>query len=578
MDDQKSLLRYMASALPGRTVSMVSLLVVAGVLEGFGVAAIVPLLEIMVRPGTPPSEGLAATISGLFLAVGLPFTLEVVLTVLTGLFVLKALVAYGAMFQVGTVVAAVSRDLRLQLLRAVVAARWQHILGYPSGFIGNAISGETGIAAAAYRNACQVLADLIQVIVYVAVAFLISWQAATASVVVGTGILFMFRGVVDRARQAGQTQTHTLRDILASLTDALPSLKPLKAMHREHYLLPRLEEGTSRVFKAQQAQIALQELIYKAQEPILLGAMALGLWFILRFDAAGATDLMVLALLFYRTVRTLTNMQAGWTTVRVGETAFQSLMEHIEAAEAEDERLTTSGNVFAPRLADEIEFKDVWYDYGDGPVLKGIDGKIGAGRFITLVGPSGSGKTTLTDLVAGLIRPTAGQLLIDGVDMMRIDLRSWRSQVGYVPQEPMLFSDTVYSNVSLGRDISVESVEEALRAANAWRFVSALPSGVDTRIGEGGQNLSGGQRQRLAIARALAGEPRLLILDEPTTALDAAAEAVVCDALDGLHGQLTILAISHQDAIRHMADEVWVLADGRVERVVPQARPQPVDR
>ena len=182
MTEKKSLLRYMAAALPARTALMVVLLAIAGLLEGFGIAAIVPLLEIMVRPETPPSEGLAATLVDLLAAIGLPFTLEAVLAALTGVFVLKAVVAYGAMFQVGTIVAAVSRDLRLQLLRAIVAARWQHVLGYPSGFIGNAVSGETSITAQAYREACQVLAELMQVIVYVAVAFLISWQTATASV------------------------------------------------------------------------------------------------------------------------------------------------------------------------------------------------------------------------------------------------------------------------------------------------------------------------------------------------------------------------------------------------------------
>lgn len=579
MDPKKSLLRYMASARPLRTVFMVVLLAIAGILEGFGVAAIVPLLEIMVRPDSQPSEGLAATVGDVFGWFGLPFTLEVVLVALTAVFVVKAIVAYGAMFQVGTVVAGVSRDLRLRLLRAVVAARWQHILHYPSGFIGNAVSGETSITAQAYREACQVLAELIQVAVFVTVAFLISWQTATASVVVGAGILFMFRGVVDRARHAGQTQTHTLREILASLTDALPSLKPLKAMHRENYLLPRLEEGTNRFFRAQRAQIALQELIYKAQEPILLGAMAFGLWLVLRFDAAQPTDLMVLALLFYRTVQTLTNIQGRWTTVRVGETAFQSLMEHIDAAEAADEQLTLGVGMDAPALHESLVFDGVWYDYGEGPVLRGIDGRIDAGRFVTIVGPSGSGKTTLTDLVSGLMRPTRGHLRIDDIDMNKVDLRSWRSRVGYVPQEPMLFSDTVRANVTLGlTDISDDAVESALKAANAWAFVDQLPGGINTRIGEGGQNLSGGQRQRLAIARALVGSPRLLILDEPTTALDGAAEAEVCDALAGLHGELTILAISHQAAIRDMADEVWTLVDGLVQqRTAPSSPPARLD-
>lgn len=567
---KQSLLAYMATANVSRTVVMVGLLAVAGVLEGFGVAAIVPLLEIMSRPDAPPNEGLAGIVGQILAFFGLPFTIEVVLFSLTGLFVVKAFVAYGAMIQVGTVVARVSMELRLRLLQAVVDARWRYVLHYPTGFIGNAISNEASRTSQAYREFCQVMAEIIQVMVFVSLAFLISWETAAASVVVGLGILFMFRGVVEKARHAGQHQTLTLREILASLTDALPSLKPLKAMRREHYLLPRLEEGTRSFFRAQRRQIALEELIYKAQEPILLGTMALGLWVTINFGDAKPTDIMVLALLFYRTVQTITNIQGRWATVRVGETSFESLMEHINSAEAADEGLSKRGGVPAPALSESLEIEDLRFDYDGHHVLNGVSVSIEAGTFVAVVGPSGSGKTTLTDLVAGLMEPGSGRIIVDGVDLADIDLASWRSGIGYVPQDAMLFSDTVRANVTLGAtDVSDEEIRRALEAANAWSFVSALPRGLDTRIGESGQNLSGGQRQRLAIARALLNRPRLLILDEPTTALDAKSEAEVCAALANLAGSFTILAISHQSAIRELADEVWEV-DGGLLTVAPR--------
>ncbi len=574
MPPTRSLIRYMAGANVARTALMVGLLALAGILEGIGVAAIVPILEILLTPEGAEMGGVAQRVSDALQAVGLPFTIEVLLLGLVGLFVVKALVAYGAMLQVGTVVARVSMELRLRLLRAIVDANWRHVLHYPSGFIGNAISNEASRTSQAYREFCQLLAEVIQVVVYVGVAFVLSWQAAAMSIVVGAGILFLFRGVVKKARHAGQTQTYTLRDILASLTDALPSLKPLKAMGRESYLLPRLEAGTRRFFKAQRSQIALQEFIYKAQEPLLLGAMALGLWAILSFGSTPVTELMALAVLFYRTVRTLTNVQGRWATVLVGETAFQSLMEHIDAAEAEDEELALRGGFAAPSLVEGIRIDDLSFDYDGHVVLQGVSGVIPAGTFVTLVGPSGAGKTTLTDLIAGLMEPVSGRILVDGTDLEKIDLRSWRSRIGYVPQEAMLFSDTVRANVTLGADgISDAQVRSALNAANAWSFVSKLPAGLDTRIGEAGQNLSGGQRQRLAIARALVLKPQLLILDEPTTALDASSEAEVCNALAGLRGKLTMIAISHQPAIRDLAEELWHLSQGRIERVTVGGRP-----
>jgi ATP-binding cassette subfamily C protein len=224
-----------------------------------------------------------------------------------------------------------------------------------------------------------------------------------------------------------------------------------------------------------------------------------------------------------------------------------------------------------PKLALDcsLRLEDVHFSYGDHEVLKGATGVLEAGRFVTMVGPSGSGKTTLTDLVTGLIRPTRGRILIDGIDLADVDLLDWRRCIGYVPQEPMLFSDTVRANVTMGvEDFTDDEVEAALRQANAWEFVEAFDDGLDHRIGESGTNLSGGQRQRLAIARALVKKPSLLILDEPTTALDAVSEAEVCRTVAGLRGDLTVLAISHQPAIREIADEVWELQEG-----VLRARP-----
>jgi ATP-binding cassette subfamily C protein len=201
--------------------------------------------------------------------------------------------------------------------------------------------------------------------------------------------------------------------------------------------------------------------------------------------------------------------------------------------------------------------------------LHGIDLSIPVNGMITIVGHSGAGKTTMMDLISGLLRPTAGRILIDGVPLDEIDLRHWRRQIGYVPQDPVLLHDTIRTNIVIGNpDVTPTDVEAALRAAGAEEFVAALPQGIDTVVGERGGKLSGGQRQRIAIARALAHRPRLLILDEATSALDAASEAAVCQTLAGLRGQVAILAISHRPALAALADRVYRLDHGILEPVV----------
>jgi len=198
--------------------------------------------------------------------------------------------------------------------------------------------------------------------------------------------------------------------------------------------------------------------------------------------------------------------------------------------------------------------------------------EIPSGRITAVIGASGIGKTTLTDLITGLVLPTAGRVCVDGVPLAALDLGAWRRQVGYVPQDLPMLHDSVRRNVTLG-DPSLDdaAVEAALRLAGAWEFVRALPEGLDASVGERGALVSGGQRQRISIARALVHEPLLLIFDEATAALDAESEAAVWQTVASLRGRATVVAISHHPALASVADVVYRIADGRAERVAPAA-------
>lgn len=220
----------------------------------------------------------------------------------------------------------------------------------------------------------------------------------------------------------------------------------------------------------------------------------------------------------------------------------------------------------APEFSKLIKVQDLVLSLGGRKILNGASFEIPAGSVTTIFGPSGAGKTTLTDVLLALYRPDSGSILIDGVSLNEIDLIAWRHEIGYVPQELFLFHDTVLLNVTLGDDsIDQETANDALRRAGAWDFIAALPDGVNTVVGERGAKLSGGQRQRIAIARALARQPRLLILDEPTTALDPVTEREICQTLRALAGDVTILAISHQPALTEIADHVLEVANGTVQ-------------
>lgn len=217
---------------------------------------------------------------------------------------------------------------------------------------------------------------------------------------------------------------------------------------------------------------------------------------------------------------------------------------------------------------------DISFAFGDNQVLENISMEVPANQVTVIMGVSGVGKTTLTDLLLGLYRPDEGEILIDGIPLEQIDLHAWRAMIGYVPQELILFHDTVLANVTLGDEsLSAERAQAALEAADAWEFVSALPEGMMTHVGERGAKLSGGQRQRIALARALVHNPALLILDEVTSALDPETEAAICRNIRDLADSVTILAITHRPAWVDAADRVYELGADRFA-VIPETEPQ----
>jgi len=274
---------------------------------------------------------------------------------------------------------------------------------------------------------------------------------------------------------------------------------------------------------------------------------------------------MVLAFLLARIVKQVNNVQQQYQEMAVLESAYWSLQETIQKTEQAHE--TTLGSQ-VPSLKHGIRLDRVSFAYQEDWVLRNASLTFPSGLFTAIVGPSGAGKTTIVDLVTALLRPQQGEIWVDDLPLEEVDIRRWRGMIGYVPQETVLLHDTVLFNVTLGDpELNEEDAEYALRAAGAWQFVTAMPRGMYSTVGERGGGLSGGERQRIAIARALVRKPKLLILDEPTSAMDRNSEAAICETLQQLSGDYTILAISHQPALLTAADRAYHLQDGEAALV-----------
>jgi len=340
-------------------------------------------------------------------------------------------------------------------------------------------------------------------------------------------------------------------------------MKPRKAMGLDDRLAPLFENEARCIKTAQRLIMFSSAALHSFQEPLLMLFLAIVVYVALEDGSFSFATLAFMAVLFQRIVARTGGLQVQYHKMAGFESAYWSIRNAINEAASEHEVIVSEGK--NPSLKKGIRFENVNFAYDETHVLKGISLNVPAKAFTAIVGTSGAGKTTLVDLVIGLIEPLDGIITIDDVPLRGINRKAWRRGIGYVPQELVLLHDTIAGNIALGDpSITREDIENALRAAGALDFVNKLPEGLDTTAGERGVRLSGGQRQRIAIARALVSKPLLLLLDEPTTALDPDTAQEICATLCKLSGQTTILAISHQNALVEVADQVYRIEQGRL--------------
>jgi ATP-binding cassette subfamily C protein len=560
-----------ARSHPWRSLSMLVCLLVAAGAEALAITSLLPLLSLLAGPEAAAGaaafeapEGLEAWfIQGLH-CVGLEPTGGTLLLILPAAFWLRGGLLLLARREIGYTIARIERELRLRLVRALLKTSWSYYVEQRVGSFANAYSTEAMRVSKAFLNATWVAMFALQIVVYVGIALAISWKVTSFGAFIGAFVVLVLVPLIRMGRRAGLKQTRLLRWVLGTLTDIFQGVKPLKAMAREERVAPLLEVGTRRMETASRRQVLSREAITALQEPIGVSILCLGVavMLFLHFKIAA---MAVMLLLVQRTLDTLHKAQRRYQRVVVEESAYWSLMETIENAEKAEEH--SSGGAL-PTLERGVALRSVSFRYQGELLFEDLSLEIPAGRITALTGPSGSGKTTIVDLAVGLVKPERGEVLIDGRPLEELDLTAWRRHVGYVPQEMFLLHDTVAMNVALGDPhVSRDDIVRALTEAHAWEFVSRLPDGIDTVVGERGSALSGGQRQRIAIARAMLHDPWLLVLDEATAALDPRSEAMIWEAVKGLRGRATVLAISHQSMLLDVADCVYRVDGGAATKI-----------
>jgi len=538
-------------------------LVLAGFAEALGIMTLLPVITQMTGGVQDNSSAMNGFIQTALSRFQIEPDFANLLMIVVSLMVLKALLSLAALTYVGFQVAKVATTLRTTLIENLMNARWAYFTSQHTGRIANAISNDATRAGTAYMVSARFVAFAIQGISYVAVAAFLSLKLAAVGLSIGLGIAACLGILIKLSRQSGLRQTRRTSDLVTYLSDTLTNIKPLKAMARYDsfsLLFKSKINGLKRALRSQ--TIAQYGRIY-AEEIIMYISLGTALYAAKEVWNIPVAEIGIMGIISFQMVSIIGKMQRFLQKAIVLESAYWAVQKLIKETGAEAE---IRPGAKTPTLTKEISFRDVTFAYEDLPILSQLNLTIPAGKITVLKGPSGSGKTTIVDLVIGFYRAQSGEIRIDGFSLDTLSIRQWRKMIGYVPQELKLFHDTIFANVTLG-DVEYDDshVEAALRKAGAWGFIEDLPERMQTIVGEHGAKISGGQRQRIALARALITNPRLLILDEVTSALDPESELEICNNIKSLGGEYTVLSITHRPIWSNIADRLYEVGNGQVK-------------
>ena len=481
---------------------------------------------------------------------------------------LDAVSSYIANYYTESVGQWIANDLRLRTYHHLQRLSLSYYDQQRTGALLSTITSDVQtIQSFASSSTLGILVDLFTIVGMLFIMFWLNWDFTLIALAVTPFLLLL----VSKFKKAVKAATHEVRkqqaNIVSVVTQDLESMRVVKAFGRQEYEQQELGEVSRAVvdaaLKARRVKALLSPIVtvtvslcsaivlWRGSALILAGTMT-----------AGALTVFLSYLTkFFKPVKDLATMTNSIAQAAVG-------VDRVRAILDADNVIPESPDAIAPPTAvrGAISFDQVKFAYSsESPVLKGVSFNIEPGQLVGVVGPTGGGKSTIVSLIPRFYDTTAGKVEIDGVDVRGYQLQWLRSQIGYVLQETVLFRGTVRDNIGYGRDGATEAeIIEAAKLANADEFIARMPHGYDTMVGERGDTLSGGQRQRIGIARALVRNNPILILDEPTAALDTESERLVIEALERLMKGRTVITIAHRLSTIRDADKIIVLDKGVV--------------
>jgi ATP-binding cassette, subfamily B, bacterial MsbA len=433
--------------------------------------------------------------------------------------------------------------------------------------ISRVITDTTQVKAVITTLVTQSFQSAALVLAYIAVLLSTSLKLTLIALIVAPLVIGALQPMLKRLRRGYRRLGDDYGEMTSVLQEAVSGVRLVKSFGAEPYEEKRFLDASDRysdgLMRITRVAFLSQPITEFLGTLVAVAILWLGARMVLVNGTLQSAQLITFLVIVMRLLQPLKQLSQVPTTAQLALAASDRIFEVLDAP---TERMTDQGTRTVDGFHESVVFEQVSFAYEAEPVLIDVDFTARKGEVIALVGPSGAGKSTLVDLIPRFYEPTRGRILVDGVDARDIKLPSLRSLTGIVSQDTVLFNDTVANNIAYGAAgrFTEDQIIAASRAANAHGFVSELPQGYNTILGERGTRLSGGQRQRIAIARALLIDPPILILDEATSALDTESERLVQEAIDRLLSGRTVFVIAHRLSTIIHADQILVLDRGRV--------------
>lgn len=540
--------------------------VLLGVLDSIGIGFLVGVLQIVLNPDSTPNDSILGRINqtlDVFGFGGMQITQLIYLAI--GIYVIKSIVYYLQLRLQSVMNSTIINSTRIQMVQSITGLSYRGFISLDAGTVQNISTMEVNRLNGAMLGFFNTTQYIIMALTYLILALFTEFYFALLLISIAAIILYFYRFIIRYFKKLSSEISSSGNVYNSYLSQLLYNFKYLKSTNNIKAYSQRI---IHEIKKAEHKALNLWKMTAitsSVREPMVIIIVSLVIFIQYRISGAMNSVTIFTLLLFYRTLNYLLITQSHWQSFHQYSGSIHNILQTQDLLYKYEE--SAKGKQFK-LFENHILLSNVALSLGNQEILKDINLNIEKNTTVALVGKSGAGKSTLAAILSALFIPDNGVFSIDNEDIKNFDLTTYRQKIGYVTQDPVIFNDSIYNNISLWKEedpSTMQQIHNIIEIAELKDFVQRLDRGIHTIVGDNGIILSGGQKQRIAIARELFKNPQLLILDEATSSLDSSTESLIQRNLDKLSGKTTIVVIAHRLSTIKKANTIYVLNEGKIE-------------